>query len=150
MIPEKQQQFNQELQMLIAVAAQLYESTSGPECAVKAAMVLIQTAEMKLRGFYEQAQETPVQASAGVGATSDRVEQGAGEPTPTVPAGVPRPSRKVINDSISECSRIILAKKLRTQDQLVKMVGAFAVKRKEELNEGQALKLLEQLKEILN
>jgi hypothetical protein len=30
------------------------------------------------------------------------------------------------------------------------MVEAFMVKRKEELNEGQALKLLEQLKEVLN
>lgn len=86
--------------------------------------------------------------STGVAPQGTSVEQGGGESKPAVPAGTPKPSRKVINDSISECSRIILAKKLRTQDQLVKMVEAFAVKRKEELNEGQALKLLEQLTEI--
>jgi hypothetical protein len=88
--------------------------------------------------------DSPAVAPSGAG-----VEQGGGEPKPAVSAGTPKPTRKVINDSISECSRIILAKKLRTQDQLVKMVEAFMVKRKEELNEGQALKLLEQLKEIL-
>jgi len=92
----------------------------------------------------EARSDGPAVAAQGAG-----VEQGGSEPKPTVPTGTPRPSRKVINDSISECSRIILAKKLRTQDQLVKMVEAFMVKRKEELNEGQALKLLEQLKEIL-
>lgn len=84
-----------------------------------------------------------------VGTESNRVEGVRREPDPAVPAGAPRPSRKVINDSISECSRIILAKKLRTQEQLVKMVEAFAVKRKEELNDEQAMKLLEQLKEVL-
>lgn len=92
----------------------------------------------------------PRSDSPAVGAQGAGVEQGGGEPPAAVPAGAPKPTRKVINDSISECSRIILAKKLRSQEQLVKMVEAFAVKRKEELNEGQAMKLLEQLKEVLN
>jgi hypothetical protein len=149
MTPEQQQQFNQELQLVIAVAAQIRGHYVTHDNAVLGAMELIQAAEKLLKGHYEPAKETPVQASAGVGAESDRVGQGGGEPSPAVPAGAPKPSRKVILDSISECSKVILAKKLRTQEQLVKMVEAFAVKRKEELNEGQALKLLEQLKEIL-
>lgn len=93
--------------------------------------------------------ETPVQTSTVVGTTSDRVEPSGGEPQPTVPTGTYKPSRKVINELISECSKIIIAKKLRTQEQLVSMVQAFAVKRKEELTEDQALKLLDQLQEIL-
>lgn len=146
MTPEKQQQFNQELQMVIAVAAQIYPSTDGPVRAVESAMELIQVAERLLKGHYEPTEEIP--AGTGVGATSDRVGQGAGEPAPAVPAGVPKPSRKVINDSISAASQVILAKKLRTQEELKKMLEAYGVTNKSQLTDDQAVELLGQLNAI--
>ena len=99
--------------------------------------------------FGLEVRNAPVQECAEVAAGGDRVGQGAGEPEQAVPAGTPKPSRKVIMESISACSQVILAKKLRTQEDLVRMVQMFQVKRKEELNDAQAEKLLEQLKEVL-
>jgi hypothetical protein len=148
MTPEQQQQFNQELQMVIAVAAQIYPAKQSAFLAVDEAFNIVKMAEGKLKGYYEPAKEAPVQASTGVGAEGDRVGQGAGESKPAVPTGAPKPSRKVINDSITECSRIILAKKLRTQEQLVKMLEAYGVKNKNQLTDEQAERLLGELNEI--
>jgi hypothetical protein len=144
--PEQQQQFNQELQLVIAVAAQIRSCYGCADSAVLGAMELIQAAEKLLKGHYEPTKEIPV--STGVGVTSDRVGQGGGEPKPTIPTGTPKPSRKVINDSISAASQVILAKKLRTQDELKKMLEAYQVNNKMQLTDDQAVELLGQLNAI--
>lgn len=72
------------------------------------------------------------------------------ESEPSVSAPLqPRPSRKVVEDSISECSQIILQLKRKTQDELVKMLQKYGVKTKSQLSDEQAMELLNQLKEIV-
>jgi DNA recombination protein Rad52 len=96
----------------------------------------------------EKTQDKAREVSAPASPGPARVEGVRSEPAPTVPAGTPRPSRDTILKSISTYSQVLLGKKLRSQEDLVKMVQAFQVKRKEDLNDAQAGKLLEQLKEI--
>lgn len=146
MTPEQQRQFNQELQMVIAVAAQIYPAKQSAYLAVDEAFNIVKMAEGKLKEYYEPTKEIPV--STGVGATSDRVGQGAGESAPAVPTGTSKPSRKVINDSISAASQVILAKKLRTQEELKKMLEAYGVTNKTQLTDDQAVELLGQLNAI--
>jgi hypothetical protein len=85
----------------------------------------------------------------GVGAASDRVGQGGGESKSTVPAGTAKPSRKVINDSITAASQIIIAKKICSQEDLVEFLKLYGATNKSQLTDEQAVKLLEQLTVII-
>lgn len=135
MTPEQQQQFNAELQMVIAVAAQIYSHhDSDVTTIVHVAINLIKTSEVLLKEFYEQPKTPTPEART--------------EPPVQAPLQ-PRPTRKVIEDSITAASQVIIAKKLKSQDELLAMLGAYGVKNKSQLNDEQAVKLLEQLKAIL-
>lgn len=92
--------------------------------------------------------KTDVQINTPVGPATSRVGQSAGEPKQALPAVPSKSIRDTILKSISTYSKVIIDKKLKSQDELVKLVEAFGVKRKEELKDEQAGKLLEQLKEI--
>lgn len=59
------------------------------------------------------------------------------------------PSRETTLKEISLASKVIIDSKRDTQDNVVKMLTAYGVKTKEELNDEQALKLLSQLTERL-
>lgn len=139
MTPEQQQQFNQELQLVVAIAAQIRPCYDRADSAILGAMELIQAAEKLLKGHYEPKAQP---AAAPETKPEPPVQESRAEPL------VPKPSRETLNKSISAHSKIIVEKKLRTLDQLKGMVQAYGVKTKEELNDEQAEKLLKQLKEI--
>lgn len=70
---------------------------------------------------------------------------------PPVQAALPKgPSRKTVEEKISLTSKVMIDQKKATQEDVVKMLEAFGVKSKSELNDEQAAKLLAQLEEKLN
>lgn len=87
----------------------------------------------------------------GVGKTVPPETKGADVKAPLPVQGkVPAsPSRETTLKEISLASKVIIDSKRDTQDNVVKMLTAYGVKTKEELNDEQALKLLSQLKERL-
>lgn len=103
----------------------------------------------KLFGLEVRNEETKVQDSPGVAAASDRVGQGAGESRETIPPSPTKPSRRVIDESITAASQVIIAKKLKSQEELVAMLQAYGVKSKSQLKDEQAMELLEKLNGVL-
>lgn len=81
-------------------------------------------------------------SSASVGAKPNRVAGVSPKPVTTVSKGS---TRSVLNDKISATSRVLIAKKAATQDEIEKLLGSYGVKTKEELTDDQAAELLNQL-----
>lgn len=94
-------------------------------------------------------QEIKIQArvvSATTYPNPNPVEGVRSESTPSVPS-LPR---KTVLEKISLTSKVIIDSKRDTQDNVLKLLTAYGVKAKEELNDDQARKLLTQLEEKLN
>lgn len=79
--------------------------------------------------------------------TGGKAEVPSGAPAKTAVAA-PTPREKT-NKLISSTSKVILDKKLKTQEELLTMVEAYDVKKKEDLTDQQANELLGKLREIL-
>lgn len=80
---------------------------------------------------------------------------GGGKTTMVSPASpvpvqqVAKTTREATNKLISQNSKVILDKKLSTQEKLIALVQGYGVKSKEELTDSDAEKLLNQLREML-
>lgn len=82
-------------------------------------------------------------AEASMAAKSTQTSTGTG-------AAVTAPTpREKTNKLISSTSKVILDKKLKTQEELITMVESYNVKKKENLTDTQANELLGKLREIL-
>lgn len=95
----------------------------------------------------------PISKRAPVDTGSSGVGQGAGEPKAAVPtraSGAVEESREQINELISKMSKVIIAKKTKTLQQLVDdMKSKFGTTKKEDLTDAQAKELYAYLKGVM-
>ncbi len=142
MSPETQKQFGEEHRLVLAVAAQIYPVERDVQLAVSLAIQLIKESELELKLFYEQESQS---ARKSVG--QQEIKSTGTQPSvaPEVPTQF---RREVANCAIKEYSEVIVAKKLRSINELRAMVSAYGVNKKEDLSNDQATELLNKLREI--
>lgn len=95
---------------------------------------------------------SPGRSNHGGGSITSKDGFGSKAGTPvaiTEPKNVSKTPREKVNELIKQTSKVIIDSKRDTADNVFKMLEAFGVKSKEELNDDQAQKLLTQLKEKL-
>lgn len=94
----------------------------------------------------DETSTSPVPTGTKMGTGSDRV---GGVPAEPAAAVAQTSNREKTNKIIASTSKVILDKKLKTQEELVTLVKSYGVMKKEELTDLQANELLTKLREIL-